>query len=62
VHDRAGGHRGLTATAGTLIGEGFSLEPPGAAFHVSSDGVQLVQDAPSIYGVPYAVYLKYLDG
>src|SRR6516164_6556279 len=32
VHDRAGGHRGLTATAGTLIDEGFSLEPPGAAF------------------------------
>src|SRR6516162_4687697 len=32
VHDRAGGPRGLTATAGTLIGEGFSLEPPGAAF------------------------------
>jgi len=24
-------------------------------------GFQLVQDAPPIYGVPYAVYLKYLD-
>jgi hypothetical protein len=25
-------------------------------------GSQLVQDAPPIYGVPYPVYLKYLDG
>jgi hypothetical protein len=25
-------------------------------------GFQLVQDAPPIYGVPYAVYLNYLDG
>src|SRR6266487_6414697 len=31
MHDRAGRHRGLTAAAGTLIGEGLGLQQPGSA-------------------------------
>src|SRR5439155_10077096 len=32
MHDRTGGHRGLTAAGGALIGECLGLQQPGSAF------------------------------